>query len=225
MCICISSVSHLRSYQTYVLNHVRLYHLGQQLGVAWCVNVGGTAFGWTWLLNACWNLKFHKQEKQAWRRQTTAAASGEAWHFTLCGKKKKVKKKVKICLAPFMVTFLWLAAPHRQVCTAGVQSFVLAASTVCILRMFPFIDLVQKLEKTHIPLPQWVRVVCVWWFISIFWFCCPQTWVIPPRSSRHHLEWLCAPQIKNHCPKQTRDSQIHGRTAGNKIHYFLRTLR
>lgn len=129
MCICISSVSHLRSYQTYVLNHVRLYHLGQQLGVAWCMNVGGTAFGWTWLLNACWNLKFHKQEKQAWRRQTTAAASGEAWHFTLCGKKKKVKKKVKICLAPFMVTFLWLAAPHRQVCTAGVQS---ACSQHCV---------------------------------------------------------------------------------------------
>lgn len=158
MCICISSVSHLRSYQTYVLNHVRLYHLGQQLGVAWCMNVGGTAFGWTWLLNACWNLKFHKHEKQAWRTQTTAAASGEVWHFTLCGKKKKVKKKVKNMFSSLYGYFLMTGCPSQT----SLHSWCAELCTVCILRMFPLINLVQKLEKTHIPLPQWVRAVCVW---------------------------------------------------------------
>lgn len=131
MCICISSVSHLRSYQTYVLNHVRLYHLGQQLGVAWCMNVGGTAFGWTWLLNACWNLKFHKQEKQAWRRQTTAAASGEAWHFTLCGKKKKSKKESKNMFSSLYGYFLMTGCPSQTSLHSWCAEFC-ACSQHCV---------------------------------------------------------------------------------------------
>jgi len=64
VCVCVAQhVGYLGSNQTYVLHHVRLHHLSQQLGVARCVNEGGAAVGGTWIFGACWNLKFDKDKK------------------------------------------------------------------------------------------------------------------------------------------------------------------
>lgn len=82
-----------------------------------------------------------------------------------CVGRKKIKKESKNMFSSLYGYFLMIGCPSQTSLHSWCAELC-ARSQHCvpkmtILRMSPLINLVQKVEKTHIPHPQWVRVVCV----------------------------------------------------------------